>query len=86
MDKHQTHQRGQIYFTVRNALALISCCEHFVTREMVEESEEQEGENTKFNFLPKLTIPKVIDWLNKKGSQKMVSVDVIQMQQGSNSF
>lgn len=45
---------------VRNALALISCCKHFVTSEIVEKSEEQEGENPKFNFLPKVTIPKRI--------------------------
>lgn len=62
LDKCQPHQRGQIYFRVRNAVALISRCVHFVMTEMVEKSEKRRrgGGNMKFNFLPKVTIPKRI--------------------------
>lgn len=73
-----TSSQGQLYFRIRNALALISRCVHFVTSKRVEKErnrerdKEEERETMKFNFLPKVTIPKRIkvDTLTSKGGRK----------------
>lgn len=69
---------GQIYFGVRNALALISRCAHLDTSKRVEKErnrrrdKEEERKNMKFNFLPKVTIPRRIkvDILTNKGRRE----------------
>ena len=59
-------------------MALISRCTHFDTSKRVEKErragrdKEEERENMKFNFLPKVTIPKRIkvDTLTNKGGRE----------------
>lgn len=86
-----TSSEEQIYFRVRNALALISRCAHFDTSKRVEKERLMEREKMKSNFLPKVTIPKRIkvNTLTNKGGgrenkiscQKIVSIKAMPISQ-----
>lgn len=78
-----TSSEEQIYFRVRNALALISRCAHFDTSKRVEKERLMEREKMKSNFLPKVTIPKRIkvNTLTNKGGKRIVFIKAMQISQ-----